>query len=147
MGLSEKLREGSLVALDTAPLIYFIEQNPNYYSSLKAFFVALDKGQYQAVTSTLTLTETLVHPIRLGRTDLVQAYKRILLHTPYLTIYGTDSHVAETAAEIRAEYKFRTPDAIQLATAYVAGASCFLTNDRTLHQFDKLQVVFVGDLA
>lgn len=147
MGLSEKLIEGSVIALDTAPLIYFIEQNPNYYSLLKAFFVALDKRQYEAVTSTLTLTETLVHPIRLGRTDLVQAYKRILLHTPYLTIFGTDSHIAETAAEIRAEYNFRTPDAIQLATAYVAGATYFLTNDHALRQFGKLEVILIGDLA
>ncbi|MCA9995687.1 MAG: type II toxin-antitoxin system VapC family toxin [Anaerolineales bacterium] len=147
MGLNETLVEGSLIALDTTPLIYFIEQNPNYYPLLRAFFVALDKRQYEAVTSTLTLTETLVYPIRLGRTDLVQAYKRILLHTPYLTIYGTDSQVAETAAGIRAEYNFRTPDAIQLATAYVAGAAYFLTNDRALRRFDKLKVVCIGDLA
>lgn len=35
---------GSAVALDTAPLIYFIERNPKYLPIVKPFFAAMDQG-------------------------------------------------------------------------------------------------------
>lgn len=55
---------GTAVGLDTAPLIYFIEKHPTYLPLLLPFFEAVDHGDIQVVTSTLTLTEVLVHPYR-----------------------------------------------------------------------------------
>jgi hypothetical protein len=40
------------VGLDTAPLIYFIEENPTYLDATKLFFEAMDRGDYMVVTST-----------------------------------------------------------------------------------------------
>jgi predicted nucleic acid-binding protein len=53
--------------------------------------------------------------------------------------------VAEGAARIRARYGFRTPDAIQLASAQVAGARVFVTNDVRLRSFAELPVVVLSD--
>ena len=57
----EKLH-GTVVGLDTAPLIYFIEKNPAYLFTIRSFFEAVEHGDIQVLTSTLTLTEVLVHP-------------------------------------------------------------------------------------
>lgn len=65
----EALRD-SVVALDTAPLIYFIEENPPYLPLVRPFFEAVDRGELRVVTSVLTLTEVLVHPMRHGDHDL-----------------------------------------------------------------------------
>jgi hypothetical protein len=56
--------DGSLVAVDTAPVIYFIEKYQPWVRSVKPFFQALDNGRFRAVTSSLTLAEVLVHPFR-----------------------------------------------------------------------------------
>ena len=53
--------QGRTVALDTAPLIYFIEENPNYIGTVKLFFEAMERGDFSVVTSTVTLLEVLVH--------------------------------------------------------------------------------------
>ena len=45
--------EGSGVALDTAPLIYFIEKHPLYAPVITPFFEALDRGSFRAITSRL----------------------------------------------------------------------------------------------
>jgi hypothetical protein len=45
-------------------LIYFIERHPAYLPLLLPFFEAVERGDIQVVTSTLTLTEVLVHPYR-----------------------------------------------------------------------------------
>ena len=52
----EALR-GSVVGLDTAPLIYFIEENPTYLPVVRPFFEAVDQGEFRVVTLVLTLTE------------------------------------------------------------------------------------------
>ncbi len=65
----ETLR-GTVVGLDTAPLIYFIEENPTYLPIVGRFFEAVDRGEFRVVTSVLTLTEVLVHPLRHGDHNL-----------------------------------------------------------------------------
>ena len=37
---------GKTVGLDTAPLIYFIEENPIYLEAATLFFKAIDKGDF-----------------------------------------------------------------------------------------------------
>ncbi len=49
----DSLRE-TIVGLDTAPLIYFIEENPISLPRLEPFFKALDGGLFRAVTSTIS---------------------------------------------------------------------------------------------
>ena len=145
MGLIDDL-EGAVVGLDTAPLIYLIEKHPRYLAAVKPFFIALDEGRLTAVTSTLTLTETLVHPLRNRETELVEQYQNILLGARNLTTYDLSPPIAVQAAAIRAEYKMRTPDAIQLATALTANADFFLTNDRELARYSELEVLVVDKL-
>lgn len=50
---------GHIVGLDTAPLIYFIEENPNYLEVADAFFEAMFRGEFRVVTSVVTLAEVL----------------------------------------------------------------------------------------
>lgn len=42
----EALR-GSIVALDTAPLIYFIEEHPAYLPKIRPFFEAVERGEFR----------------------------------------------------------------------------------------------------
>jgi len=124
--------QGKVVGLDTAPLIYFMEQNPKYLEMMRLFFRAFDRGDFRMVTSTVTLVEVLVHPLRQGNTLLAQEYREILLNQESLTVVELTPDIAETAAKLRASYNLRSPDSIQMATAIREGASFFLTNDARL---------------
>ena len=59
-----------VVGLNTAPLIYFVEENSTYLSLVDAFFATFDQGDFQIVTSTVTLLEVLVQPLRTGNASL-----------------------------------------------------------------------------
>ncbi|PKK88775.1 MAG: hypothetical protein CVV64_17400 [Candidatus Wallbacteria bacterium HGW-Wallbacteria-1] len=48
---------GKTIGLDTAPMIYFIEENSKYFDIVKPFFEAIDAGKIRVVTSTVTLLE------------------------------------------------------------------------------------------
>jgi predicted nucleic acid-binding protein len=138
---------GKVVGLDTAPLIYFIEENPAYLEVLHPFFQAIDGGEFSAVTSIVTLLEVLVHPFRCGDAALAQQYRDILLNAQGLTTVLLSQDIAERAAQLRATHNIRTPDAIQMATAIHTGASHFLTNDARLPPLPEVKVLLLDELA
>ena len=61
---------GNLVAFDTAPLIYYIEENLVYLPLVDELFDAFNDDVARGVTSVLTLQEVLVKPLRDGHSDL-----------------------------------------------------------------------------
>ena len=138
--------QGKVVGLDTAPLIYFIEENLAYLETVRPFFEAMDHGEFSVVTSVVTLLEVLVHPFRRGDRTLAQQYRDILLNAEGLTTILFSQDIAEEAARLRAVHNIRTPDAIQMTTAIHEGASFFLTNDARLPSLPKLRVLVLDEL-
>ncbi|MFN7348786.1 MAG: type II toxin-antitoxin system VapC family toxin [Dolichospermum sp.] len=138
--------QGKIIGLDTAPLIYFIEENPSYLEVTDAFFIAMYRGDFSVVTSVLTISEVLVYPLRAGNTILAQQYRDILFNSQGLTTIEVLPDIAENAAKLRADYNLRTPDAIQMATAIYGGASIFLTNDIRLPSLPGLTVLVLNQL-
>ncbi len=89
---------GTTVGLDTAPLIYFIERHPRYLPLVYPFFEAVEHGEIQVVTSTLTLTEVLVHPIKHENQVLADEYLNLLLNSRNLTALPVSVEIAYEAA-------------------------------------------------
>lgn len=66
------------IFLDTAPLIYFIEGHSIYQDKLIEYFSSNDNGDFTFITSSITLLEVLVKPLKEGKRKLVAQYKNIL---------------------------------------------------------------------
>jgi hypothetical protein len=58
------LRRHRTIALDTNVFVYHMEANLRYLPLTEEVFSWLDHGHSMAVTSTLTMTELLLHPYR-----------------------------------------------------------------------------------
>jgi predicted nucleic acid-binding protein len=137
---------GHTVGLDTAPLIYFMERHPVYLALVQPFFEAVERGDIEIVTSTITLTEVLIHPLRQGDPALARQYSRVLLNASHVQTLAVSPQIATEAAELRARWGYTTPDAIQLATAKAGHATFFVTNDGDLASAPGLQVVALKQL-
>ncbi|MDY7034870.1 MAG: PIN domain-containing protein [Thermodesulfobacteriota bacterium] len=138
--------QGKTVGLDTAPLIYFIEENAVYIEAVRLFFEAMDKGNFTVVTSTVTLLEVLVHPLRSNNKELAAEYRDILLNSRLMTLEVSNA-IAEQAAQLRAAHNIRTPDAIQISAALEAGATHFFTNDIRLPEIPSIQILSLDALV
>jgi hypothetical protein len=57
VGQLTSLITGKLIAFDTGPLIYYIEEHPDYLSRADELFSAFDSGAALGMTSVLTLQE------------------------------------------------------------------------------------------
>ncbi len=94
---------GSVIGLDTAPLIYFIEEHPDYDAIVNPFFEALHRREFRAVTSTITLTEVFVHPFRQSDQNFLQQYTDILLYQESLATVAVTPAIATQAAQLRVQ--------------------------------------------
>ncbi|MGH7699424.1 MAG: type II toxin-antitoxin system VapC family toxin [Gemmatimonadales bacterium] len=144
MGLIDDLGSGA-VACDTAVFIYFIEDHATYAPILAPLFRAADRGARPMVTSALTLLEVLVAPYRVGNLGLAARYEALLTRGRGLRLVDLDRPQLRGAAQLRALYALRTPDALQLGAALSAGCSAFLTNDRRLPSLPSLRILQLRD--
>ena len=144
MGLVDELR-GLRVCIDTAPIIYFIEKNPRYLNVVRPVFAEIDAGRIEAITSTITLLEVLVQPIKANNRSLAEQYREVLLYSEGLTIFEILHEVSEMSSELRAKYSIKTPDAIQVAVSILYGANKFITNDPALKKVSDIDVLVLDD--
>ncbi len=145
--IAERLKGKRRVHVDSMVVIYFIERNPDFRPVVRPLFELLDAGELLGISSYITLLEILVHPIRKGNLGLAQQYRDTLVQSDNFSLFPVDQTIAEEGARIRARYEFRTPDAIQLATAVRQQADVFVTNDKQLKRFDRLEVLLIDDLV
>lgn len=138
--------EFNKVFIDTAPLIYYLEQNPQYYKKTRKFFGECYELDTQLVTSVITIEEYCVFPFRNSKLELIQNFYKFLYDMEFDLIDVNDS-IAKKAAQIRAFYKdFKAMDALQLATACLTGCDLFLTNDKQLIQFTEKKCITIEEL-
>lgn len=147
MKIGEALRAVTRLGVDTSPFVYFVEASPTYIALCREVFRQVSRGTIRSFTSILTLSETLVHPLRTGDTVTEQKYTDLLLHTAGVMCLVVDADVALRTADLRARHRLRTPDAIQVATALHAGCEAFLTNDSNLKRVTELRILTLSDLT
>jgi predicted nucleic acid-binding protein len=135
------------VYVDTNAVIYRVERIEPYLTASAPLWDALDHGAAQVETSELTLLEVLVKPLRDGNTTLVTLFRSVLLGTVGLRCLPVSLRVLELAAELRARYGLKTPDAIHAATAQIQGSVLFVTNDAGFRRVPGLPVAVLSEVA
>lgn len=134
------------VFLDTAPIIYYLENNAQYKDLIKDFFAKCLKNNVQLVTSAITIEEYLVFPYGSGNMELVHNFKKFLEYTD-IEVVDINAEIAEQGAKIRGGYEyFKAMDALQIAAAVMSGCDMFFTNDKQLKQEKEIPCITIDDL-
>ena len=135
------------LGMDTDAIIYFVEADATHGHLLSSVFSRIDTGQITGITSTIALTETLVRPLRSKDTAQQQKIKSLLLNSRNMISVPVNDTIAEMAADLRARYNMRTPDALHAATAISSGCDAFLTNNgRDFRRVTELNVIILNEL-
>jgi predicted nucleic acid-binding protein len=143
--LEDELKQYKRVLIDTNLFIYLMEKHPKYFQVAKEIFQQIEKGQIYGITSILVITEVLTKPLKDNNENLARTYKAAIGTFPNLTVKVIDSSICLTAAELRAKYSFKTPDAIFIATAIEEGAEVFITNDIRLKNMSEINCIIISD--
>ncbi len=116
-----------MIYLDSCVLIYALENRQKLGERARTAFRG--RSDEKLVISPLVKLECLVKPIREADFELREIYERFFLDFETLTITGD---VFIRAAELRALYRLKTPDALHLAVAQLHHCSALWTNDERL---------------
>ena len=149
MAVIKEIENSSILAIDTSILIYYMEKHDKYYLLIEDIFekCSSQAKDFKLITSTISLMEVLVKPIRDNKNELVAKYQDILLASENVFVIMIDLNIARKAAELRAKYNFlRSPDAIQLATAISTSAEYFICNDKKLKNISEIKCLILDDL-
>ena len=138
-GLWGELPEGATVLVDTAPWIYLLQDHPDFAPRFEGLFAAADEGRLQLALSTIALAEVLAGPFKAGAMALAKRYEKALSTYQVMPLSAA---VASLAAQLRAKYRLKLPDAIQLATALDMGAAALVTHDRDFSAVQGLPVLY-----
>lgn len=136
-----------LIALDTNIFVYLLEMNPLYLRITDSIFSWIGSPDGAAVSSTITITELLVPAYRDADEDRANEFYALLSTFPNLEWIAPNLQIADLAAQIRAWYSLRTPDAIQAATAIQAKATGLITNDPIFERVEGFETLVLDEVV
>jgi predicted nucleic acid-binding protein len=136
----EGLPENPLLLVDSAPIIYELENHPKFAPIFKPVFDAHDKGLARFAVTTITLAEVLAGPLGTGDQVLAERYKATLKSW---FVVDLDADIAESTARLRSALKMKLADAVQAASALAIGADAMISHDRDFSALKDLKVLGV----
>lgn len=143
MSFGAQIPDGSAVLVDTAPIIYFLEEHP-LGEKFESLFADIDSGRVEAFVTPITLAEVLVGPLKAGNEVIAERYRAVLTAGPGWTLQALDADISVLAARLRAKHRLKLPDAIQLATAIHTGCYALVTHDRDFSGIADLPILGSG---
>lgn len=132
---------GAAVVVDSAPIIYFLEDHPTLGVRFAALFERVAQGEVSIVTSAIALAEVLAGPLSAGNEVLAEQYRVALTEGAGWSVHPVTASLAVAAARFRVKHRLKLPDAIQLATAVEVGAYALVTHDRDFRGVQDVHVI------
>lgn len=131
------LPAGSLLLVDSAPIIYILEGHARFAPHFTPLFERHARGEIALAITTITVAEVLAGPLSTGSETLAKRYRSVL---ETWQVVRLDVDIAETAARMRTRYGLKLPDAVQLASALAINADALVTHDRDFAKVQGLRI-------
>ncbi|MEN9354043.1 MAG: tRNA(fMet)-specific endonuclease VapC [Fibrobacterota bacterium] len=131
------------VVLDTAPVIYLLEDNRAFLPLFWPLLQAAESGRVRILITPITVAEVLAGPWKAGKEALAERYEHALREGLGWKVVDLDAGMAARASRLRGRYGLRLPDAFQLAACLGNGADALVTHDRDFGKAAK-EVCILG---
>ena len=128
-----------MIYVDANVLIRIIEGDAATRAPLELRLLLLRNTGRFLLTSRLTRLECRVKPLRSNDTVLLSLYDAFFSGAE-VELLDLTADVVEKATKLRAKLNVKTPDALHLASAILAGATAFLTGDQALVRCTEIPV-------
>ena len=131
--------------LDTNILVYHLEDSLPYSDLTQIIFELMIGTKIKGHTSVLGIMELNVGHYKKKQSEKAWAQTEILSQLPGFMIHPFDLVTADRAALLRAEYNFKSPDAIHAATALESRCDTFIGNDKIFSRLPKIRYIHLND--
>jgi len=138
------LSSAGKISLDANIILYYLHQDKNF--GKQSFRLLTAVKNKTKIISTLIYAESFVYVFEQADESLEKKQLKALEKIPKLKIVAPTKKICLLAAQLRAAYRLKTPDAIHLATAIDSDCDIFITNDDNLKKVQEINVLTLADL-
>ena len=149
--MNKVLEQSRMMFLDSGVLVRLLQMHPDYYPVISAVLDSAYEKNATILVSQITLFELSRKAYAAGEGVLARQYREFFEHSLNVKSCDINSEIAVTAAEIlnqsaRNGNVLSTEEALRLATAFVYGADCFLTDQNKFHDLTDVPVVTLDEI-
>lgn len=134
----DDLPDQALLLIDSAPIIYVLEEQAKFGPRFKPLFEAHAIGRLRFSVTTITIAEVLTGPLQASDEVRARRYRAVF---ESWRVVELDVDIAESAARLRASLRLKLADAVQAASAVAINAAALVTHDRDFSRVRSLRII------
>lgn len=140
-----RVEKSRILFLDVGVVLKLLQFDGDDYPVISRVLDLVYEKQIQMVVSPITFHE--VSTLAYAKNELLaRQFKEFFTRSSCLVMREIDADVALAAAELRNKYNLPLDEALQLGTAYIAGADTIFTLNENWYKYTSAEVVTVEDL-
>jgi len=126
------IEQSRILFLDSGPLVRLLQMHPDFYPAVSGVLDMVYEKNMQVLVSSVTLFEISQKAFGSNEGVLARQYREFFEHSANVKVCPVDAEVSVKAAELYAasqktNHRLTEAESLRLATAFVNGADCILT--------------------
>jgi len=144
--MNRALEKSRVLFLDTGVIVRLLQMHPDYYPVVSSVLDFAYENNVTLLVSDVTLFEISKKAFALGEGLLSRQYREFFEHSRNVKPCEVTGEIAVKAAEYAGTQKLSNEESLRLATAYVCGADCILTDTAAFRDLTDVPVVLLDDV-
>jgi hypothetical protein len=144
--MNKALEKSRVLFLDTGTVVRLLQMHPDYYPVVSSVLDFAYENNLTLLVSNVTLFELSKKAFAAGEGLLSRQYREFFEHSRNVKSCEVTGEIAVKAAEFAGKNKLNDEEALRLATAYVCGADCILTDCVAFRDMTDIPVVTLDEV-
>lgn len=133
--------------MDTGTVVRLLQMHPDYYPVVSSVLDFAYENNLTLLVSNVTLFELSKKAFAAGEGLLSRQYREFFERSRNVRACEVTGEIAVKAAEFAGKNKLGNEEALRLATAYVCGADCILTDSAAFRDLTDIPVVLLDEVG
>lgn len=147
----KSIEQSRIFFLDSGPLVRLLQMHPDFYPAVSGVLDLVYEKNIQVLVSSVTLFELSCRAFAAREGVLARQYREFFENSANVRVCDVNAEVSVKAAELfaaasRTNHKLSEAESLRLATAFVNGADCILTECANFREATDVNVVTLDEV-
>ena len=147
----DSIEKSRVLFLDSGPVVRLLQMHPDFYPAISGVLDMVYEKNVQILVSSVTLFEIGRRAFENGEGVLARQYREFFEKSKYVRCSDVNAEISVKAAELfaaasRTNHKITEAESLRLATAFVNGADCILTECANFRSLSDALVVTLDEV-
>ena len=147
----DSIEKSRVLFLDSGPVVRLLQMHPDFYPAISGVLDMVYEKNVQILVSSVTLFEIGRRAFENGEGVLARQYREFFEKSKNVRCCDVNAEISVKAAELfaaasRTNHKITEAESLRLATAFVNGADCILTECANFRDATDIPVFMLDEI-